>query len=93
MFSKLLESKELSSQEQKDILKRVIQVNVKQNLPEVRLQFTHNYEQLKPILTHHWKYSLLIAFALINWQAAREFLEGKREGAVFDLLQTIATSG
>lgn len=69
----------------------MVQINVKQNLPEVRLQFTHHYEQLKPILAHHWKYSLMIAFALINWQAAREFLEGNREGAVFDLLKSIAT--
>jgi len=74
-------------------LKRIIQVNVKQNLPEVRLQLTHNYEQLKHILIHHWKYSLLIAFALLNWQTAREFLEGRREGAIFDLIQSIAISG
>lgn len=72
------------------MLKSVIQVNLKQNLPEVKLQLTHNYELLKPVLLKHWKYALRIAFALFQWQSARDFIEGRREGAVFDLITCIA---
>jgi hypothetical protein len=63
---------------------------LKQNLPEVKLQLTHNYAQLKPILVKHWKYALRIAFALIPWQSARDFIEGRREGSAFDLIIAIA---
>lgn len=75
------------------MLKNIIQLNLKQNLPEVKLQLTHNYEQLKPILLKHPKYSLRIAFALITWQMSKDFIEGRREGVAFDLIITIAKEG
>jgi hypothetical protein len=60
------------------VLKAIYQVNLKQNLPEVKLQLTHNYEQLKPVLVKHYKYALKIAFAILNWQTSRDFVEGRR---------------
>lgn len=59
----------------------------------MKLQLSHHYEQLKPILLRHHKYSLRIAFAIINWQIARDFMEGRREGAIFDLIIAIAQEG
>jgi len=74
MFTKLIENSELSFNEQKSILKSIIQTNIKQNLPEVKLQFNHNFNALKSILLNHWKYALHISLSLINWQTARDFL-------------------
>jgi hypothetical protein len=60
------------------VLKTIYQVNLKQNLPEVKLQLNHNYEQLKPVLVKYYKYALKIAFAILNWQTSRDFVEGRR---------------
>ena len=74
MFSKLLENPDLPFEDQKEVIKSVITTNLKQNVHEVRLQFNHNYNKLKPILLKHWKYSLRIALSLHTWQVCRELL-------------------
>lgn len=78
MFSKLLDNPELPLKEQKEVLKTVLTINLKQNIHEVRLQFNHNYPTLKPILLKHWKYALRLALSLHTWQIALDMLEGKR---------------
>ena len=74
MFSKILDNPDLPPSEQKEVLKAVVTKNLKHNLPEVRLQLNHNYEQLLPALLIHWKYSLRIALSLVTWQQARDIL-------------------
>lgn len=95
MFAKIIDNPLLPFNEQKEVLKAVIQTNIKSNLPEVRLQLTHNYTVLKPILLIHWKYSLRIVFSLFNWQLAIDFLNGDRpqDNIIFDLLLALTQEG
>jgi hypothetical protein len=78
MFAKIIDNPELSQEEQRQVLKDVIHNNIKQNIPEVRLQLTYNYPNLRPVLLKHWKLSLRIVLSLFNWQTARDFLAGNR---------------
>jgi hypothetical protein len=94
MFAKLIDDPTLSSADQRQILKDVIHTNIKNNVPEVRFQLTHNYAQLKPILLKHWKQAFRIVLSLFNWQTARDFLGGAREGNVcYDLLISLCSTG
>lgn len=91
MFVKLLQNPDLPFPEQKEVLKAVIHDKLKANIPEVRLQLTHNYEPLKPILLRHWRYSFRIALALFNWQLAKDFMNGVKEGNVaIDLILSLS---
>lgn len=78
MFTKLLENNEQSYNEQKIILREVLNKHIKTHPNEVKSQIEKNYEILKPILTKHWKKSLNIIFILLNRQIVVDYLEGKR---------------
>jgi hypothetical protein len=89
MFSKLLDNPDLSLKDQKEILKDVLTNNLKKNVHEVRLQFNHNYQKLKPILLQHWRYALRLALSLHSWQVSVEMLQGKQDNSAVDLLYTV----
>lgn len=74
MFSKILENPGLPFNEQKEVIKNVLAINLKQNIYEVRLQFNHNYEKLKPVLLKHWKYAFRLVLPLQTWQISRDLL-------------------
>lgn len=77
MFAKLIENPALSHKEQQEVLKTVLAQNIKQNIHEVRLQFNHNYPQLKNILLKHPKKALRLALALHTWQISLENINNK----------------
>jgi hypothetical protein len=74
MFSKILENPDLPFNEQKEVIKTVLSVNLKQNIHEVRLQFNHNYQKLKPVLLKHWKYAFRLTLPLHTWQICKDLL-------------------
>ena len=92
MFTKLIANPDLPFKEQRELLKSVLTVNLKQNLHEVRLQFNHNYLQIKPVFLKHPKLAIRLALALHTWQLTVESLSGSIENQVVDLLFSVVTA-
>lgn len=89
MFSKLIDNPDLPHKEQQEVLKTVLTQNLKQNVHEVRLQFNHNYTQLRSILIKHPKKALRLALALHTWQISQENINNKCDNPAVDLLLSV----